>query len=365
MNPKNKIYEKYMRQCIRLARKSEGQVSPNPLVGAIILDSNGETVGSGRHEKYGEAHAEVNAINEAGEKARGGTIIVNLEPCSHFGKTPPCADLIIKYGLKKVVIGCVDPNPEVSGNGIKKLKHAGIEVETGVLEKECKALNEIFFKNQIQSLPFIAIKTATTMDGKIATKTGSSKWITGEKARADVQRIRNKYDAILTGSNTIEIDNPSLTCRKPKGRNPIRIIVDSKLKTNPKSKVYNDDGIKIYVAIGKDIAPKGFSENIEFIKCPLINEKIDLNFLTLKLYEKEIRSVLIEAGADLNGAFIKAKLVDKIYHYIAPKILGDKDAKNFIEGFNINNINECLKLALKSVKKLDSDILTESYIQSI
>lgn len=354
-----------MRQCIRLARKSEGQVSPNPLVGAVVLDSNGEIAGMGRHEKYGEAHAEVNAINEAGEKARGGTIIVNLEPCSHFGKTPPCADLIIKYGLKKVVIGCVDPNPEVSGKGIEKLKDAGIEVETGVLEKECKALNEIFFKNQIQSLPFIAIKTATTMDGKIATKTGSSKWITGEKARADVQRLRNKYDAILTGSNTIKIDNPSLTCRKPKGQNPIRIIIDSKLKTNPKSKVYNDDGIKVYVAIGENIEQKGFSKNIEFIKCPLINEKIDLNFLTLKLYEKGIRSVLIEAGGDLNGAFIKAKLVDKIYHYFAPKILGDKDAKNFIEGFNINNINKCLKLALKSVKKLDSDILTESYIQSI
>lgn len=365
MDNSDKIYEKYMKKCIALAQKSEGHVSPNPFVGAVVLDKNGKVVGEGRHEKYGHAHAEVNALKMAGEKAKGATIIVNLEPCSHYGKTPPCADLIIEKEIKKVVIGLVDPNPLVAGKGIKKLQDAGIEVITGVLEEECKTLNEIFIKNQTEKLPFIAIKTATTMDGKIATKTGSSKWITGEKARAHVQTLRNKYDAILTGFNTIKSDDPSLTCRKRGGRNPVRIIIDSKLNSDPKAKVFNDDGTKTIIATGNNVPAKDFGSNVEIVKCPLTENKIDLNFLAIKLYEKGIMSILVEAGGELNGAFIKAKLADKIYQFIAPKILGDKEAKNFIEGFNINKINETIKLEIKSVKKFSSDILIESYIHTI
>ena len=187
--------EKYIKKCIKLARKGEGKVSPNPLVGAVILDKNGKIAGYGWHQKYGEAHAEVNAVKMAKEKGRdikGGTIFVSLEPCSHCGKTPPCCNLIIKEGLKKAVIGCVDPNPIVSGRGIQKLKDAGIEVVTGILENECKKLNEIFIKNQLDNKPFIAIKTASTLDGKIATKNGSSKWITTEKAR-NPHRLRHCY----------------------------------------------------------------------------------------------------------------------------------------------------------------------------
>ena len=186
-----KFYEKLMKKCISLAHKGEGFVSPNPMVGAVVLDKNNDIIGYGWHKKYGEPHAEVNAINMAknnGYSLKNGTIIVNLEPCSHYGKTPPCADLIIKEKIKKVVIGCIDSNPKVAGNGIKKLKDAGIEVVLGILEKDCKKLNEIFFKNQMKNLPFIAIKTATTMDGKIATKTGSSKWITSEKARKEISQ---------------------------------------------------------------------------------------------------------------------------------------------------------------------------------
>lgn len=361
----HKSFEKLMKKCISLAQKGEGYVSPNPLVGAIVLNKNGVIVGYGWHKKYGESHAEVNAINMAknnGHDLKDGTIIVNLEPCSHYGKTPPCADLIIKEKIKKVVIGCIDSNPKVAGNGIKKLKNAGIEVIVGILEKDCKKLNEIFFKNQTKNLPFIAIKTATTMDGKIATKTGSSKWITSEKARKEVQKLRNKYDAILTGSGTVIKDNPSLTCRIKHGRNPIRIIIDSKAKVNINSKVFTDDGTKIYWAVLENTKIKTCPNNVELIKCPAISDKIDLKFLVDELYKKRIRSILIEAGGELNAAFIKAGSIDKIYQFVAPKILGDKNGKNFVEGYDVTEINESLKLEIENIKTLAPDILLEAKI---
>lgn len=360
--------EKYMLRCLALAKKSEGFVSPNPLVGAIVLDKNGNLAGEGRHERYGEAHAEVNAFKDADDKGievKGGTIFVNLEPCSHYGKTPPCADLIIKKGIKKVVIGCVDPNPIVDGGGIKKLKDAGIVVVIDVLKDDCKKINEIFFKNQMKKLPFTAIKTATTADGKIASKTGSSKWITSEKAREHVQYLRNKYDAILTGSGTILADNPSLTCRMKEGRNPIRVVIDSTLKTPADAKVYNDDGTKVYIACSQNAVKKEYGKNVEKIICPLVNRKIDLNFLSQKLFEKGIMSILVEAGGELNGAFLKSGLIDKVYQFIAPKILGDKEAKSFVEGFDIEQINECTKLVTDCIKILKPDILIEFYIHSI
>lgn len=359
-----KIYEKYMKKCISLAKKSEGFVSPNPLVGAVVLDKNGNLCGTGRHKRVGEAHAEVNALKKAGEKAEGGTIIVNLEPCSHYGKTPPCADLIIEKGIKTVVAGILDPNPIVSGNGVKKLKAAGINVITGVLENDCRELNEIFFKNKTENKPFIAIKSAVTLDGKIATKTGSSKWITSEKSRLSVQKLRNKYDAILTGSNTIITDNPSLTARIKNGRNPVRVIIDSCLKTPPAAKAYTDDGVKVFIAVSEFINPalkNKYPNNIEFIHCPLKNNKIDLNYLTGRLFEKGIYSILIEAGGDLCGQFIKDRLIDKVYLYTAPKATGDIYAKQWISGFALNNINDACQFDIKHVKFINPDILCELY----
>ena len=246
-----KQYEKLMRRCISLAKKSYGRVSPNPLVGAVIFDDDFRIISEGRHEKYGENHAERNAILNSKEEVKGKNIIVNLEPCSHFGKTPPCADLIIKKGIKKVIIGMQDPNPIVSGNGIKKLMEAGIEVVTGISEKECREINEIFIVNQTEKRPFVAIKTATTLDGKIATASGNSKWITDEISRKEVQKLRNIYDAVLTSSQTVKNDNPSLTCRIKNGRNPVRIILDTNLTTLPGSKVYEDNGAKVYIISGK------------------------------------------------------------------------------------------------------------------
>ena len=360
-----KTYEKYMKKCISLARKGEGKVSPNPLVGSVILDKNGKIAGYGWHKKYGEAHAEVNAVKMAEQNnidIKGGTIFVSLEPCSHYGKTPPCADLIIAKGIKKAVIGCVDPNPIVAGRGIQKLKDAGIEVITGVLEEECKKLNEIFIKNQLEQKPFAAIKTAATLDGRIATKTGSSKWITSDKAREYVQKLRNKYDAILTGSGAVIADNPSLTCRMKNGVNPVRVVLDSNALTQPDSKVFNNDGTRVFLAVFEGTDTSKYPENVEIIYCPKNSEsgKIDLLFLTEALYQKGIRSILIEAGGVLNAAFIKAGLCDKLYQFAAPKILGDNNGRSFADGFDITDINDCVQLKIERVKMFEPDVLIES-----
>jgi diaminohydroxyphosphoribosylaminopyrimidine deaminase/5-amino-6-(5-phosphoribosylamino)uracil reductase len=355
-------HEKYINECIELAKFGEGKVSPNPLVGCLVFDKNNNLAGKGYHACYGECHAEVNALNEAGDRAKDGTLYVSLEPCSHYGKTPPCADRIIEFGIKKVIVGIVDPNPKVSGEGIKKLQSAGIEVITGVLENECKKLNEIFIKNITKNKPFISIKTASAIDGKISTKTGSSKWITSEAARNEVHRLRNKYDAILTGSGTVIADNPELTCRLEGGRNPVRVIIDSGLKTDPESRVYKDISTKIYIATS-ETSKGNYPEHVEIIRCPLtIENKINLEFLVDELYKKGIYSILVEAGGRLNGAFIKNKLVDKFYFFLAPKILGDNKAHSLIEGFDIENINECIDLRFGNIKILPPDLLIESYI---
>jgi diaminohydroxyphosphoribosylaminopyrimidine deaminase/5-amino-6-(5-phosphoribosylamino)uracil reductase len=360
-----KTPEKYMKECLELARLGEGHVSPNPLVGSIVLDKDGNLVGKGYHEKHGEAHAEINALNQAGNKAEGGTIYVSLEPCSHYGKTPPCIDRIIAEKIKTLVIGMIDPNPLVSGKGIKKAKDVGIEVIEGVLTKECEKINEIFVKNITQKQPFIVIKTASTIDGKIATSTGSSKWITSESAREEVQRLRNKYDAIITGSGTVIADNPSLNCRS--GRNPARIIIDSQLKTSPNSKVYNDDGTNIIIAASEKIDRiklKNYPEYVKIIKCPLrLDNKIDLEYLVQKLYEKKIFSILVEAGGTLNGAFLKYNLVDKAYFFIAPKIIGDNTSISSFEGFKIENINDSKQFSFGDIKNFSSDIMIEGYLK--
>lgn len=354
-----KNYEKYMKKCIKLALKGEGKTSPNPLVGCVVLDKNGKEIATGFHKAYGEAHAEADALNKLGDEARGGTLIVNLEPCSHQGKTPPCADLIIEKGIKTLVVGMKDPNPNVSGNGAQKCKKAGIEVIENVLQTECEKLNEVFIKNVTRKKVFVAIKTATTLDGKIATKTGNSKWITSEKARAEVQKIRNRYDAILTTSSTVIKDNPSMTC-KGNGKNPIKIILDRELKTDLSSKIYTSSGKKIYIFADEAIVnSKTLSAptNVVVIKCKTHNCKLDLAFIFNKLFELGIRSVLVEAGGKLNGEVISLSLVNKIYHFIAPKILGDKNGINAFEGRDISKIIDTLDFQFEKIYNFSPDIL--------
>ncbi len=352
-----KEYRKLMRRCNTLAKKSEGRTSPNPLVGAVIFDDDFRIISEGRHEYYGGNHAERNAVLSAKEDLKGKSIIVNLEPCSHHGKTPPCADLLIEKGFKRVICGLIDPNPEVAGQGIKRLQNAGIEVIVGVLEDECRELNKIFLKNQIKKQPYITIKTATTLDGKIATSNGNSKWITDEVSRREVQKLRNKYDAILTSSKTVLMDNPSLTCRTRRGKNPIRIVIDTNLKTTPEHKVYNNDGTRVILFTSKEA---NFPSHVEVIKCPIKNGNIDLKFVMQKLFDMRIMSVLVEAGGTLNRAFIEENLADELVQFIAPKILGDKQGINFVEGFSRTQISLCNNLSMTSVKHLKNDIMIVS-----
>ena len=348
-------YEKYMRKCFKLALKADGKTSPNPLVGCVVLDENNKVIATGYHKKCGEKHAEADALSKV---KTGHTLIVNLEPCSHYGKTPPCADLIIEKGIKRVVVAMRDVNPIVAGRGIKKLKAAGIEVIENVLEDEAKKLNEVFIKNMTENKCFVAIKTATTLDGKIATYSGDSKWITSENARFEVQKIRNKYDAIMTSSATVIKDNPTMNCRLDNGKNLIKIIVDRELKTDFSSKIYSNATEKIYVATDKNIKiNKELPLHVELIKCQTMNNKIDIEQLLDELYKRGIRSVLIEAGGILNGYVISHKLADKIYQFIAPKILCDNRGKSCFDGLEQEYIKNALKYKIESVKNFNPDVL--------
>lgn len=333
-----------MKKCIELAKKAEGLTSPNPLVGCVITDEFDNIIATGYHHKYGDNHAERDALLKI-NKGEGETLYVNLEPCSHFGKTPPCTDIIIEKGIKNVVIGLLDPNPAVSG--IDKLKAAGIDVTTGILEDECKQLNEVFITNMRDKKTFIAIKTAATLDGKIATSTGSSKWITSENAREEVRKIRNKYDAIMTSSTTVIADNPTMEHRK-------KIIIDRELKTNLSSKIYQQGEIFIF-----NEKTENRSGNINFIKTPVKDGKISLEFVFEKLYQLGIMSVLIECGGKLNGKALK--YADKIYHFIAPKITGDNSCKSCFDYKNITEISECSNYRIDSAEFFDPDILLTYY----
>ena len=363
-----KKYNNIMRKCIRLALKGIGKTLPNPMVGAYVLDEHDNIVGYGYHKHCGGNHAEVEAINMAGEKAKNGTIIVNLEPCSHYGKTPPCADLIIKTGIKKVVIGMLDPNPIVAGNGVKKLENAGIEVVKDVLKEKCELLNATFIKNMKEQKVFVAIKTATTLDGKIATSNNSSKWITSPKSRNFVQKIRNSYDAILTSSNTIINDNPHLNCRVKDYKSPVRVVLDSNLRTTKECNVYTDDGIQVYLfTLKEDFQNLGFNKNVTIVKgsCDETQKHIDLEFVLDFLYKEGIRNVLVEAGGILNGAFIKKNLCDKLYHFIAPKVISDNNAKSWAQGCDVFDINQAKRLSIKETKFIDPDLLVIAFFEKI
>lgn len=341
-------YENYMKKCIELAKNGEGQTSPNPMVGCVVLDKNENEISTGYHHKYGDNHAERDALLKLhnGEE-KGGTLIVNLEPCSHHGKTPPCADLIIERGLKKVVIGMQDVNPIVAGNGINQLQKAGIEVISGIMEEECKKLNEIFIKNMTQNKCFIAIKTATTLDGKIATSNGSSKWITSSAAREKVKEIRNCYDAIMTTSSTILADNPTMLHRK-------KIILDRRLKTNLEAPIYKNGEIYLF-----NETLDMFEGGINFIKTPVKANKLDLEFVFERAYELGIKSILIESGGILNGSALK--YADKIYHFIAPKITGDNSSLSCFNFQKINDINNSLNFEIESIEHFEPDILLTYY----
>lgn len=364
-------YEKYMLEAIKLAKLGTGFVNPNPLVGCVIVKDN-IIISSGYHEKYGEYHAERNAIynlknnNSIQEITKGATLYVTLEPCSHYGKTPPCSEIIIESGIKKVVIGSLDANPLVNGKGIESLKNAGIEVITGILEKECQKLNEVFFNFIKNKKPFVVMKYAMTLDGKITTSTGKSKWITSSEAREDVHIDRHKYMAIMVGINTVLFDDPMLSCRAVGLKNPIRIICDTNLKMPLTSNI-----VKTASSIKTIIATSISDENLHlpFINsgCDIAiikktNGHIDLNILMNYLYEKKIDSIYLEGGATLNFSALQSKIINKVKIYIAPKIFGGNLAKTPVGGYGIDEVYNAIKITNKEVYTIGEDIVIEGEV---
>ena len=342
----------YMRMAIELAKEGEGKVNPNPLVGAIVVKDN-RIIGRGYHKFFGGSHAEVYALDESGKEAEGGTIYVTLEPCSHYGKTPPCAEKIIAMGIKTCFIGSIDPNPEVAGRGISMLKEAGIEVIEGVLREECDNLNQVFFKYIKTRIPYLFLKCGITLDGKIALSNGISKWITNSEAREKVQYYRNRFMGIMVGINTVLTDNPSLTARIKNGRDPFRIIVDPKLKINEEMNIIknNSDEKTIIITSEKHkntLKQKELKKKYDIKFIYLKGTKFSIREMLIKVGKMGIDSVLLEGGEKLISLAFRERTVDGGEIFIANKIIGDNSAKPFISGFDPEEMDEAI--ILKNVK---------------
>ncbi|MPW26776.1 bifunctional diaminohydroxyphosphoribosylaminopyrimidine deaminase/5-amino-6-(5-phosphoribosylamino)uracil reductase RibD [Alkalibaculum sp. M08DMB] len=359
----------FMRLALKLSTKGIGYTNPNPLVGAVIVKDN-QIIGQGYHKNYGDSHAEIEALINATEDVSGATMYVTLEPCSHYGNTPPCTEAIISKKISRVIIGMTDPNPLVSGRGIKLLQDHGIEVTTGILSPEIEKLNEIFIKYITTSMPFCIMKTAMSLDGKISTPTGESKWITGEIARNYVHKIRHQVSAIMVGIGTVLIDNPSLTTRFPNyhGKDPHRIILDTKASIPLDAKVLNiESESKTIIATTNKADCSKLSKlrdkGAHIIITPLKDGKVDLYSLMTTLGEMKIDSVLLEGGSELNFSALNENIVDKVITFIAPKIIGGNSSKTPVGGKGIYNLSDAFIQDNISIEKLGKDIKIESYIR--
>ncbi|NQU18225.1 MAG: bifunctional diaminohydroxyphosphoribosylaminopyrimidine deaminase/5-amino-6-(5-phosphoribosylamino)uracil reductase RibD [Candidatus Saganbacteria bacterium] len=356
-----------MRQAIELASSQRGKTSPDPMVGALVV-VDGKKISEGYHSRVRTPHAEAWAIKKAGKLARGATIYVNLEPCCFFKAkaNPPCTQTIISAKIKKVFIAMVDPNPMVAGKGIAELRGAGVAVEVGLLEKEAKALNEVFIKFITTNRPFVTLKSAMSLDGKIATTTGESFWITGIESRQRAHYLRSINDAVMVGIGTIIKDDPELTVRHLKGEDPIIIIVDSKLTIPKNSKVLSNSPEKVIILTGKDAsrAKKRSLEKrgVQVLSFPLRSKEINLDVAIKELGGRGITSILIEGGGRLNASALKYDIVDKINFFIAPMIIGGSFALTPVEGAGIKKISEVFKLKDTSVARFGEDILIEGYL---
>jgi len=362
---KDDIY--WMRKVIRLAEKGRGRTSPNPMVGAILV-KDGIPVGEGYHAKAGEPHAEIIALQKAGDKARGATLYINLEPCSHYGKTPPCAPALIEAGVKKVVVGMEDPNPLVKGRGLEMLRNNGIHVEVGVFKQACLELNEAFSKYIQSGKPFVTLKIAATLDGKIATKQGESKWITGESSRRFVHRLRNSADAIIIGIGTILRDDPLLTARMKGGRDPYRIVLDSRLRILEGAKVIHQKPEKTIIATTES-APKEKREALEkkgvqVMTLEAQQGRVNLRSLLSRLGEMEMTSLLVEGGSEINGSFLNEGLIDKLFLFLSPKVLGGQALEMF-GGKGVETLEKALLLNRLKMRRVGEDILIEGYPKKV
>jgi diaminohydroxyphosphoribosylaminopyrimidine deaminase/5-amino-6-(5-phosphoribosylamino)uracil reductase len=353
--------EEFMLQCIELARLGKGYVSPNPLVGAVIVKDK-RVVGWGYHRKFGEAHAEVNALRDAGQKARGAILYVNLEPCSHYGKTAPCTDAIISSGIRRVVVGMIDPNPLVKGKGIRTLTSSGVKVRTGILSEECRKLNEFFAKKMTMGLPFVTLKIAQTLDGKIALPDGRSQWITSKESRKRVHQLRAEYDAVLVGARTAQLDDPRLTARLVKGRNPRRILLDGNLSTPLSSRLFSD-GFRSQTIV---FVRQSGSQEVEKKKLILERRGVQIveihgrrdGTLSLKpvlesLADLNILSVLVEGGQGMFSQFLDEGLVDRLLVFVAPKVYGCKGVSAF------GHLRCAFDYSSSSVEQVGDDLLIQ------
>lgn len=359
--------EQMMARAISLARNGLGRTSPNPLVGAVIV-RDGRIVAEGWHRKAGTPHAEIHALNMAGELARGATVYVSLEPCAHYGRTGPCAKALVEAGVSRVVVAMTDPNPKVAGKGIAILQEAGIQVTTGVLEQEARQLNEVFLKWMTTGLPFVALKTAMTLDGKIATAAGQSQWITNEASRYETHRLRDVYDGILVGINTALVDNPSLTTRlkEYQGRNPVRIVVDSRARLPLEAKLVTDGAARTIVAVTAG-APADRVEALRSAGAEVIvagsGDHVDMHSLMEQLGAMKITSVLVEGGGSVNFSLLQAGLVDRVYAFIAPKLVGGRDALTPVEGDGFRELSHAVELEDIQLRQLGSDVLLTGIVK--
>ncbi|MDO8536513.1 MAG: bifunctional diaminohydroxyphosphoribosylaminopyrimidine deaminase/5-amino-6-(5-phosphoribosylamino)uracil reductase RibD [Candidatus Omnitrophota bacterium] len=341
MKPDNK----YMSLAISLAKKAEGMTSPNPIVGAILV-KDGRIVGRGYHKKAGLPHAEVNALRHAGAKAKGATLYVTLEPCCHFGRTPPCTDAIIKSGVRNVVIAMIDPNPINNGAGVRKLNRHGIKTSVGILSGDARAMNRPYIKFITEGLPFVTVKIAQSLDGKIATRTGDSKWISSEDSRSYVQELRRMADAVMVGANTVRKDDPLLLSRSSRGKQPVRVIISGRSGLPSGAKVFTNSK-KFPVIVAR---PDGHS-----------GKKVNLKELLRRLAKRNITNILVEGGGELVAGLVKRGLVDRFLVFVAPKIIGGRNAKTAVEGDGIENMKDALALKDISVRRFGDDILIEAW----
>ena len=358
--------ERWMKRVLRLAEKGRGRTSPNPMVGAILV-KDGRAVGDGYHAKAGEPHAEIIALRKAGEEAKEATLYLNLEPCTHYGKTPPCAPVVIEAGVRRAVIGMEDPNPLVKGRGVEALKRAGLDVDVGILEKECRRLNEAFCKYILNKEPFLILKVAATLDGKIATRNGESQWISGEASRRFVHRLRDQVDGVIVGIGTVLKDDPMLTARVKGGKDSYRIILDSRLRIPENAKVIEISPSKTIVAT-TELAPGEKVERLEKkgVRVLILDSKkgrVDLKPCLFKLGEMGMMSLLVEGGSQLNGSFLDEGLIDKIFLFLSPKLIGDPQALGMFDGHEVTSLKEAIPLNELKIRRIGGDLLLEGYLQ--
>jgi diaminohydroxyphosphoribosylaminopyrimidine deaminase/5-amino-6-(5-phosphoribosylamino)uracil reductase len=354
----------YLRRTLRLAKRAHGRTSPNPMVGAVVM-RDGRILGEGYHPQAGQPHAEVFALRAAGEAAKGATLYVSLEPCSHYGKTPPCAELVIASGIRRVVFASLDPNPLVAGQGLARMGAAGITVDYGALTEDEQRLNEAWRFWMRTRRPFVTLKLAASLDGKIATRSGESQWITGEAARRDVHRLRSVHDAILTTAATVLADDPALTARIPRSRDPRRLILDTHLRTPPSARVFaSASPSPLLVTAEVDPARHApyIERGVEVLSLPASHDRLDLDALWREMGEREIMSLMIEAGGHFAASLLEAKLVQKLVLYLAPLIIGGREATPVVGGEGVAQLADAARLRDVTWSRVGEDMRVVGYL---